>query len=577
VYLGRDIRTVQLWEKKEGLPVHRHTHKARASVYAYASEIDTWRKNRRVPVATDVNSPASSAAVPAQAAVPPPARRRLPAYVFAGILVFLALVIGGVVRWRLVSRAGIFPDPPATLAVLPFEDLSPGPLEGYLADGLTDDLITNLGRSGQLQLISRTSVARFKDTHESLPQIARALHANLVLEGTVMYSGKRARITAQLIDARNDQHLWANSYERDFDNVLSLQDEVAADVARAVLEKLTSRTVTETPAARSVDPDVRTNYLRGRFFWNKRDEAGLKQAMVHFNQAIAKDPSYAPAYVGLADCYNLLSVWGSLAAQEAFPQAKEAAQKALKLDPASAEAYTSLAFETYRFEWNFADAEKYFQKAILLNPNYATAHQWYGEFLGDLRRFAHSIAESEKAEQLDPLSTIVGSDLADSYLHASRYKDAINELNKILLMDSGFVPAHRYLSEAYSLSGQTAKAIEERDQYIRLSGDMGAFQVVRIGEEFASGKQTEARKHAEALLRNPGKGRFDYFHMAQMYVSLGDRDKAFDCLERAYQEHSWWLVTLLVDPGLAPLRNDQRLQSLARRVGLPLAEDKKDL
>jgi TolB-like protein len=567
-YLKRDIRTAQFWEKKEGLPVHRHTHTARASVYAYPEEIDLWQKTRRPPVGAEPQLSAEPEVAPRQPDSLP-SRRKLPFYAFAAITLASLLTVLGIALWRQGRRQRSFWQPPAMLAVLPFEDLSSGPIEGYLADGLTDELITDLGRSGQLQVISRTSVIQFKGRHQSLPEIAQALHASLVLEGTVTYSGKRARISAQLIDATTDAHLWANSYEREFDDVLALQDEIASEVASSVVQKLTGETGAAVIAAQPVDPDVRVAYLKGRFFWNKRDESGLKEAIGYFNQAIAKDAKYAPAYAGLADCYNLLSVWGSLSPQQAFPEAKQAALKALQLDPASAEAYTSLAFETYRYDWDFASAERSFQKAIQLNPSYATGHHWYGEFLGDLRRFDQSIAESRKAEQLDPLSTIVGSDLADSYMHAGRYQDAIDELTRVLTMDPGFVPAHRYLSEAYALAGKPERAREEKDKYIKLSGDAGAFQVARITEQWASGRKTEALKDIDDLLKDPGKGRFDYFHMAQMYVAVGDKDKAFECLEEAYREHSWWLVTLLVDPGLAPVRNDPRLQNLARRVGLP--------
>jgi len=589
-YLKRDIRTVQLWEKKEGLPIHRHTHSTRASVYAYTAEIDNWQRNRRPQAEPELNSAAATAAelapippvptpIPAaplsSVSVPltdaPTEARKFSAStkIFAGILALLVISGAGVVIWRQTHRPRGGVDQQATLAVLPFEDLSAVHAETYLADGLTDDLITNLGRSGQLQVISRTSASRFKGKHDPLPQIAQMLHANLVLEGTVTYSGKRARITARLTDAETDRNVWANSYERDFDNVLTLQDEVAEEIAGAIVGKLTGTTASMERSQRPVDPEVGVAYLRGRFFWSKRDEAGLKEAIRYFDQAIAKDPKYAPAYAGLADCYNLLSVWGSLDPKEAFPKAREAALKALELDPNSAEAYTSLAFETYRYNWDFAEAEKDFRKAIQLNPNYATGHQWYGEFLGDIRRFDESVAESRKAEQLDPLSTIVGSDLADSYIHAGRYQEAISELENILKMDTSFVPAHLYLASVYSLAGQPAKAAAEKEKYIRLSGDSGAFQVAEITEAWSSGDKAGAEKRMEELLKHPGKGRFDYFHVAQMYLSVGKKDQAFDCLEKAYQDHSWWLVTLEVDPGLAPVRDDPRLVTLARRVGLP--------
>jgi len=569
-YLKRDIRTVQLWEKKEGLPVHRHTHAARASVYAFAMEIDAWQKSRRSRMEEAPTSSVEDSAVLVESDASSQLRRTRPVYIFGAAVLVLAVIAGGLTIWRQVSHRKAASYEHAIIAVLPFEDLSSGPIEGYVADGLTDDLITDLGRSNQLHLISRSSVMRFKGKREPLPEIAQQLHAKLVLEGTVVYRGKHARITAQLIDAESDQHIWANSYERDFDNMISLQDEVAVAVATAVVKRLTGVTIDQAVSARQVDPDVRVAYLRGRYFWNKRDEPGLKQAIVYFNQAIARDPNYAPGYAGLADCYNLLSVWGSLPDREAFPKAKAAAQKAIELDPSSAEAYTSLAFETYRNDWNFAGAEEYFKRAIQLNPNYATAHQWYGEFLGDLKRSEQSIAESRKAQELDPLSTIVGCDLADSYLHAGHYQDAINELQRILTMDPNFVPAHNYLAGVYRLIGRTAMATQEREKYIRLSGDRAALEAERIQQIFVSGKQAEARKEAESLLNDHEKRRFNYFYMAQVYVTVGDHDKAFDCLEKAYQAHSWWLVTVLVDPSLTSLHSDPRLQNLARRVGLPV-------
>jgi TolB-like protein/lipopolysaccharide biosynthesis regulator YciM len=571
-YLKRDIRTVQLWEKKEGLPVHRHTHASRASVYAFAGEVDSWQVARRTKLEEPPEAPKIGLLVEPEPARAAEVGERRPASHIAIAVAALALAIAAVslLYWYRTTRLKAAPYEHATIAVLPFEDLSAGPLEGYLADGLTDELITDLGRTNELRLISRTSVLRFKGRQQPLPQIAQELHANLVLEGTVVYSGNRARVTAQLIDAKSDQHIWANSYERSYKNIITLQDEIAGQVATAVLLKLTGGSVEPSTAAAKVDPEVRTAYLRGRYFWNKRDEPGLKQAILYFNEAIAKDSNYAPAYAGLADCYNLLSVWGSLSSRETFPKAKDAALKALQLDPTSAEAYTSLAFATYRNDWDFAGAEKYFRKATQLNPNYATAHQWYGEFLGDLRRYDQSIAESQQAEQLDPLSDIVGSDLADAYLHAGRYPEAVDELKKILAIDPGFSPAHLYLASAYFLEGKPAEDAEEKEVYARLTGDTHPLQVMQIKREWTSGDPIKARQQLQALLKRPRTGPFfDYFTIAQLYLTVGDEEKAFECLETAYRERSWWLVTLLVDPGFASVRNDPRLLDLARRVGLP--------
>lgn len=568
-YLKRDIRTVQLWEKHEGLPVHRHAHSTRASVYAYVAEIDAWQRKRQPQneELTSLRQPSAQSLKVAAGALPFISRKAT-ASIALGVVVLFAVGIA-ISKFRQVHRQRSIANQPGVLAVLPFEDLSAGPVESYLADGLTDDLITTLGRAGRLQVISRTSVMRFKGKHESLPQIAETLHANLILEGTIAYSGKRARVTAQLIDATTDRHLWANSYESPFDNILTMQDEIAEQVASSILQEVLGASASPIPIGRLTSPEVRQAYLKGRFLWNKRDEPGLKEANRYFDEAISKDPNYAPAYSGLADCYNLLSVWGSLSPRESFPKAKEAALKALQLDPNSSEAYTSLAFETYRFDWDFAAAERYFQKAIQLNANYATAHQWYGEFLSDMKRPDQGIAELTKAKQLDPLSPIVASDLSAAYSYAGRIPDAVHELEQILAIDPSFAVAHNYLASAYADAGQTAKAKQEEEIYSRITGIKDSEEMAPIKQALASGKKTEARQLLKSLASREKEGRFGYVQLAQMFVAADDKDEAFNCLEKAYQEHSWWLVTLLVDQNLAPLRNDPRFQDLRHRVGLP--------
>jgi TolB-like protein/Tfp pilus assembly protein PilF len=568
-------RNCHRWEEREGLPIHRHLHGKQGSVYAFREELDAWLTSREpeaepAPKAAQRNADTEVAApdVVSVIASAKTAQRSVAMYFAAAILVAL-LASGGFLIWReFLRRRTVVTERPETLAVLPFEDLSANHREGYVADGLTDDLITDFGESGQLAVISRTSAMQFKDKDEPLAQIAQVLHANLIIEGTVLRSGDHVRITAQLIDASNDHHLWADRYERNFQNVLTLQDDVAGDIVAAVEEKLTGNVPTRQPP-RPVNPEARVAYLTGRFYWNQRDETGLKKAITYFDQAIAKDPDYAAAYSGLADCYNLLSVWGSLTPNDAFPEARKDALKAIQLDPNSAEAYTSLAFETYRYQWDFAGAEKDFQKAIALNPNYVTAHQWYGEFLGDIRRFDQGIAELRKAQQLDPLSPIVGCDLAACYIHAGRNREAVPVLQQILERQPDFSVAHAYLSAAYSNLGDYSNSEKEHALYVRLSGDTGEGDAARIGREWASGKKEQARRDMEALLANTREGRFGYVQMAQMYASVGDKDEAFACLNKAYEEHSWWLVTMEVEPAFDPLRSDPRFQQLERRVGLP--------
>jgi TolB-like protein/Tfp pilus assembly protein PilF len=562
-YLRKDIRTAQLWEKKEGLPVHRHTHAARATVYAYPAELDTWLADRQQKSARGSN--------PLPSDVPPPNRRRILLSTF-----LVCLVVGGLLtaaaiyRHRAVEKASSPKRPNAnTIAVLPFEDLSPQQRQDHLADGLTDDIIVALGQTGQLPVISRRSSSRFKATHEPLPQIADSLHANFIVEGTFVRAGRRVRITADLVDGSSDRHLWTQSYERNLADVLSMQDEVAASIASSVTEKMTGKAAGIQLGPGPVNPEARAAYLMGRFFWNKRDEPGLKKAIEYFNQAVAKDPQYAPAHSGLADCYTLLSVWGSLSSREAFPKAKAAALKALELDPASAEAYTSLAVVTARWDWNVNAAELYFQKAIQANPNYATAHQWYGEFLGDLGRVPRSIAESEKAVQLDPLSPMAGCDLSVTYIHAGMPEKAAKALQRVLTFAPDFQPAHLYLAGAYDGLRQFDKEEEEIRRYVELTGDNAAFLKFRIERNVAEGRTQQAKHEAEELLKHSREGLFGAYNAASVYFTIGDKEAGYRELERAYQQHSWLLVNLPVDKSFDAVRAEPRFRDLLRRVGLP--------
>lgn len=371
-YFDRDIRTVQLWEKREALPIHRHGHSTRSSVYAFPDELDLWLRTRRQ------ERPSTA---PESAALPLPAPSSSRSLTLAASLLAASLLAASTLitlsawAWRVHLRqqpSTLSLDPNQTLAVLPFDDLSADPSSNLWVCGFTDDLITDLSTTDHLQVISRRSVMPFQSTHDALPVIARKLHATLLLEGTVAHQSGTARITAQLLDPVHDRRIWAASYTRHTDDILSLQDEIAADITNAVTEKLTGTPPQPSSTATSVDPQVRLAYLTGLYYLNRRDEPGILKAIDSFHQAISRDSHYALAYAGLADCYNLLAVWGKLPSAEAFPQARAAAQTALSLDPSSAQAYTSLAFETYRYEWNFSQAEAYFRKAIQLNPNYAT-------------------------------------------------------------------------------------------------------------------------------------------------------------------------------------------------------------
>ena len=347
--------------------------------------------------------------------------------------VALLVVLGILTLW--ILRPGS--QPPRvirSLAVLPLENLSGDASQEYFSDGMTDELITELGQISELRVISRTSVMTYKGAHKSLPQIAQELNVDAVVEGTVLRSGEQVRITAQLIQAAADKHLWAQSYEGNLQDMLALQKKVAQSIAEEIRIKLTPHEQAVLKNSKRVNPEAYEAYLKGRYSWNKRTADGLKKAAVYFNQAIEKDPNYAQAYAGLADSYALLGDWeyGVLAPKEAYPRAKAAATKALDLDSTLGEAHISLAFCLDGFDWDWESAGREFRRGIELNPGYATGHHWYAWHLAALGRNDEAVAEMKKAESLDPLSLIISADLAEELLIAHRYDEAIRQSRKTM-------------------------------------------------------------------------------------------------------------------------------------------------
>ena len=573
-YLDRDPRTVQLWEKNEALPVHRIAHRARASVYAFTDEIDAWLLARSRAAAVEPDPAPEAAASPETLPIP----NRIAAKTFGGAhpyqwagvaLAFCALLAVGLWAVRVHSAGQLAErgEQRGMIVVLPFENQnSPDDL---LVDGLTDSVIDALGESRGIQVISRRSVMPFKGSRLPLPQIATQLHAALALRGTAAKAGNEWRVTVELLDAREDRHLWGATFTRRTDEMLSREDELASAIASAVTMRLTGAASPTEIGTAAPNPLARQAYLTGRFYWNQRSQADLEQAVSYFEQAIAIDKQYAPAYVGLADSYDLMSL-GSLPPQEAFQRAKSAAQQALSVDPGAAEAYNALAMATYRQDWDFAAAERDFKKAIELDPNDSIAHQWYGEFLGDLRRFDQSIAELKKAKELDPLSPMVGCDLADGYLHAGRGAEAEAELHRIIDLYPDFVPGHSYLGSVLIEEAKFDEAMTEAQFYRQKTGDETMVQAVEIHRLAAAGKLEEARAEVRRLVSGKSGVRFTSYQRAGLYSTTGQTDAAYAALQDAYRERSWWLVTMLVDPGLDGIRGQPRFQDLARRVGLPI-------
>lgn len=404
-YLRYSERTVRRWES-EGLPVHRHPHSKKATIFAYKPDIDAWWRDGHERLARV--SSETSAASPFFVAFLSHWRSPLSLTVLA---LFLSLPAARYF-WR--SRIQVPERSPAvarshieSIAVLPLQNFSADHQQEYLADGITEELISTLAKIGSLKVISRTSAMHYKDTNKTLPEIARELKVDTIVEGSVQRVGQRLKITAQLIRAANEQHLWAEEYERDSGDVLVLESEVARDIANEVKARLTPAERKRLASARRVDPEAHEAYLKGRFHWNKRTESELRKAIGFFEQAITKDAQYAAAYAGLADCNSLLAYYGFTPENEGYSQAKTAARKALELDESLAEAHTSLAFIKTFYDWDWAGAEAESRRAIELNPSYATAHQWYGDALLQMGRVVGAIAEEERALELDPLSLVI--------------------------------------------------------------------------------------------------------------------------------------------------------------------------
>jgi TolB-like protein/Flp pilus assembly protein TadD len=457
-----------------------------------------------------------------------------------------------------------------SLAVLPLENLSGDPEQEYFADGMTEALITSLAKVGALRVISRTSAMRYKKSDKSLPQIAKELNVEAVVEGTVLRSGKRLRISAQLVQATTDTHLWAESYERDLRDVLALQDELARAIASEIQVKLTSRDHERFARAHPVHPEAYETYLKARYYWNKFIPEGIRRAVEYFQQAIAIDPSYAAAYTGLADCASRLGWLGFVSPDRGFAAAKAAAQKAVEMDPELAEAHGSLGWAIMHYDWDCNAAEKEFRRALELNPNYATVSHFLAPCLLAMGRSDDSIAEIKRVLRLDPLSLIVNMSAAAILFQTRRFDESIEYSRKALELDPNFASARWILGCAYERKGMHEPAIAELRKAIQLS-DGHALYISALGHIYASaGRRDDALKILEQL-KELSKQRYVMPNwMAQICACLNERDEAFRWLEKVYEDRSaWGVYTRCGDILLDNLRPDPRFQDLLRRMNFP--------
>jgi TolB-like protein/Flp pilus assembly protein TadD len=565
IYVKRDVSTVQRWEKREGMPVHRHVHDKRGSVYAFTWELDAWLQTRRLRLEEDGRQNGSERLLNAEDIQAPRGRfwsRR--GLLLSGMAVIVVLAVAYAIARR---RAGE-PDQTkiASLAVLPLKNLSGDPAQEYFADGMTEAVIGRLSTIRGLSVISRTSVMSFKDTHLSVPEIAKQLHVDAIVEGSVIREGGHVRVKAQLFRGSTDEHLWSQAYDSQTGDALTLESEMAQSIARKVEVTVTGPERVRLVAARYVSPEVYESYLKGEF-GKGNNKADIEQSIAYFEDAIRKDPSFAPAYVGLADAYDTLStVFVGASPAEMRPKAMSAARKALELDPDLVDAHVLIATLQQR-QWQWAEAEAEYKRALELNPSSAVAHLGLSDWLLCHGRTDEALAWSQRARELDPLG-VTGVRNGWILFHARRYDEAIREFRSVLATQPDDVTALWFLGFALIANNQPEKAIPVLEKVVSLSDRSPGAIGVLIRAYAHAGRRPDALRLLAELKRRRQKKYVPAAAFVNAYLGLDDKEQAYAWLERAYDERSNILQWIKVHPFFDPLRGDPHFADLMRRVGL---------
>jgi serine/threonine protein kinase/Flp pilus assembly protein TadD len=486
----------------------------------------------------------------------------------AAVIGLLAIVVGAV-GLGLYLHARNTEVAIESIAVLPFDNQNHDPETEYLSDGLTDSIINSLTQLPNLKVIARSSVFRYKGKQTDPLAIAKELGVRAVLTGRIMQRGDSLTIGAELIDARDNKQLWGDQYERKLADLLSVQREIAKEITSNLRLKLSGAEQERATKQYTEKPEAYQLYLKGRLYWNKRTGGAIKKAIEYFSQAIEKDPGYALAYVGLADCYVVPA--NPQPPNEKMPKARAAARRALELDETLAEGHTALARVLAVYDWDWVGAEKEFKRAIKLNPRYAGAHQWYGGYLEMMGRRDESLAERKQALELDPLSLTINFELALAFYYARDYDQAIQQFQKTLELDANFPLVHAHLPAAYEQKGMYDQAIAGFQKGVALRGGTEwSFSMSGLGHVYGvSGKKAEARAVLDELKQASRQEYVPADSIALVYAGLGEKDQAFTWLEKAYEEHAFKMAWLKVDPQWDSLRSDPRFADLLRRVGLP--------
>jgi len=465
------------------------------------------------------------------------------------------------------TRVSSLPVP--SIAVMPFADMSADGDQEYFCDGMAEEIMNALTHIEGLRVVARTSAFAFKGQREDIREIGRKLKVNTLLEGSVRKSGTRMRVTAELVEVQDGFRLWSERYDRDIEDVFAIQDEISLAVVDKLRVRLVSGDRERMLRRHTEDPEALSLCLKGRYFWNKRTEENLRRAIDHYERAIARDPDYALAYSGIADCYVVLPDYSSVPPRVACPKARDAALRALGLDDLLAEAHATLALVRTVFDWDWPGAEREFRRAIDLNPSYATARCWYALYLMWMGRTEESLVEMEAARELDPLSLVIGRNLAQICIFARKYDQAIDVLRSTLEMDSSFPVAHVLMGEAYAHKSMKDEAVAEFRLEKSLSDGFSPGIDTRIGSAYIRlGMREEAEEVMRALAEQAAKAYVKPSDLAEVLFSLGEADRAFECLEQAIEQRDKGVLGLRVYPVYDDVREDPRFASLLARMGL---------
>lgn len=583
VYLGRQVRTVQRWEKQEELPVHRHQHDKFSTVYAYKSELDEWFASRAALAAS--NNVADAQAIDATIrddstqgdATPVTNLPGKPASRFfsnkaIGIALAVSLVVVAaaayLVGWRASSRNTVA-GARIRLAVLPFENLGGNQDQEWFSDGLTEEMITQLGRlqPERLGVIGRASVMRYKTTKKSLEEIGGELNVDYILEGSVRRESDRVRVTAQLIRVSDQMNLWAGTFDKDLPGVLAIQSEVATSIARSFAPKLLENPSVISPRASTDNAAALDEYLKGRYSWNRGGGKAFEKSLEYFEAAIKLDPEFALAYTGLAEAHAMLGRYGIRPSADTFPKAKAAAEKAIAMDGTLAEAHSALALVNFYWDWNWEGAEKEFLRAIEINPALANAHHGYAHFLSAMGRHDEAISEVKLAQQLEPLSATINSDAGWFYYRARRFPEAITVCRRALEIEPTFSSAQSCIIDSLIHEGRLNEAWSEAKNFLKSPEDIAMVAKLAGTEP----KEAIRKIRLWRLEQMKQRSKSEYvppYQFVSAYTGLGERDSAFEWLEKGYVARDRIVLLMKVHPMFDEIRSDPRFNDLMRRVGL---------